>query len=170
MKNTLRSFAALAVTISLFGASVLAAPNDANDVRNTVMGFSTAWNHHDMVAFGKLFAADADFVNVGGYWMKGRKDIQLQHSYAHGTIPENAIRGGNPAHYGIFKTSTMKFTHIDIRFLRKGVAVAHVSWELLGDTRTSNPRHGVLTFVLTHQNDGWLIAVAQNTEINRVVK
>lgn len=64
----------------------------------------------------------------------------------------------------------MKFTHIDVRFLRKDVAVAHVNWELLGDTRTSNPRQGVLTFVLTHQNDGWLIAVAQNTEINRVVK
>jgi ketosteroid isomerase-like protein len=170
MRKTLRRYAALAVTISFFGASVLAAPNDVEDVRRTVMGFSTAWNHHDMLAFGKLFAVDADFVNVGGAWWKGQQQIQLNHAYSHGTIPENRIPGGNPAHYGIFKNSTMKFTHIDVRFLRKDVAVAHVNWELLGDTRTSTPRHGVLTFVLTDQNDGWLIAVAQNTEINRVVK
>jgi hypothetical protein len=41
---------------------------------------------------------------------------------------------------------------------------------LRGDSRTQNPRRGVFTFVLTRQNDGWLIAAAQNTEINRTVK
>jgi uncharacterized protein (TIGR02246 family) len=170
MRKTLRPIAALVVTISLFGASVLAAPNDAEDVRSTVMGFSTAWNHHDMVAFGKLFAVDADFVNVGGVWWQGRQQIQLNHAYSHGTIPENSIPEGNPSHYAIFKHSTMTFVHIKVRFLRKDVAVAHVNWKLLGDTRTSNSRHGVLTFVLTRQKGGWLIAVAQNTEINREVQ
>jgi uncharacterized protein (TIGR02246 family) len=170
MRKTLRPIAALAVTICLFGASVAAAPNDAEDVRSAAMGFSAAWNRHDMAAFGKLFAADADFVNVGGAWWKGRQEIQLHHAYSHGTIPENAAPGENPIHYGIFKHSTMTFVHTDVRFLRKDVAVAHVNWELRGDARTSQPRRGVLTFVLTRQNDGWLIAVAQNTEINRVVK
>lgn len=93
MRKTLRCLAELAVTISLFGASALAAPNDAEDVRSAVMGFSNSWNHHDMVAFGKLFAADADFVNVGGAWWKGRQQIQLNHAYSHGTISENSIPG-----------------------------------------------------------------------------
>ena len=31
-------------------------------------------------------------------------------------------------------------------------------------------RRGVFMFVLTRQNAGWLIAAAQNTEINRTVK
>jgi hypothetical protein len=54
--------------------------------------------------------------------------------------------------------------------LRKEVAIAHVNWELLADARTQNPRHGVFMFVLTRQNAGWLIAAAQNTEINRIVE
>jgi len=57
-----------------------------------------------------------------------------------------------------------------VRFLRKDVAVALVNSELVGDARTPNPRHTVLMFVVTRQNGGWLIAAAQNTEINRTVK
>jgi uncharacterized protein (TIGR02246 family) len=115
-------------------ARVLAAPIDEEDVRKTVGGFSQSWNHHDMEAFGKLFANDADFVNVAGDWWKGRKAIQAQHAYSHGSIPADtkgfeALR----VYYGIFKTSTIRFTEIDVRFLRSGVALAHASWELLGD-------------------------------------
>ena len=68
------------------------------------------------------------------------------------------------------KSSTTKFDQIDVRFLRNDVAIAHVHWELLGDARTQNPRRGVFLFVLTRQSGAWLIAVAQNTEINRTVK
>jgi uncharacterized protein (TIGR02246 family) len=57
-----------------------------------------------------------------------------------------------------------------VRFLRKDVAVAHASCELLGDARTPDPRHCMITFVLTRQDGVWLIAAAQNTEINRTVK
>lgn len=155
---------------SIWATGVLAAPNDVEGVRNVVASFATDWNRHDMEAFGKLFAPDAEFVNVGGFRWVGRQQIQIQHAYSHGTIPENAIRGGNPAHYGIFRHSTMKFVHIDVRFLRKDVAVSHVDWELLGDARTQNPRRGVLIFVLTRQNEAWSIADGQNTEINRAVK
>lgn len=163
-------FAMVALLAFLYTSIALAAKNDAEDVRNVVAGFATDWNHHDMDAFGKLFAQDADFVNVGGNLWVGRQDIQLRHAWSHGTIPKSALPGGNPAYYGIFKHSTMNFVHIDVRFLRKDVAVAHVNWELLGDARTPNPRRGVLTFVLTQQTGEWLVAAAQNTEINRTVK
>jgi hypothetical protein len=73
-------------------------------------------------------------------------------------------------YYGIFKNSTLKFDHIDLRLLRTEVAIAHVNCELLGDARTQNPRRGVFIFVLTRQSVGWLIAAAQNTEIGRTVK
>jgi hypothetical protein len=73
-------------------------------------------------------------------------------------------------YYGIFKNSVMKFQRIDVRFLGNDVAIARVNWELQGDARTQNPRHGTFMFVLTRQNVGWLIAAAQNTEINRTVK
>jgi ketosteroid isomerase-like protein len=150
---------------------ILVAANNADEVRNAVMGFATDWNHHDMEAFGELFALDADFVNVAGSLWKGRESIQMNHAWAHGAIPRNTpgFPKADP-HYGIFAHSRMKFVHIDVRFLRKDVAIARVNWELFGDARTANPRRGLLLFVLTRQDGGWLIAAAQNTEINRTVK
>ncbi len=155
----------------MWASCALAAPNDADEVRKVVAAFATAWNRHDMDAFGKLFAPDADFVNVAGDRWVGRKEIQLEHAYSHGTIPPSAMPKENPAHYGIFKHSMMNFVHItDVHFLRNDVAVAHAAWELRGDARTPDPRRGVFIFVLARQNDGWLIAAAQNTEIDRTVK
>ena len=58
------AFAGVAVLTSLFANRLLAAQNDAEDVRKVAAGFATAWNHHDLDAFGKLFAPDADFVSV----------------------------------------------------------------------------------------------------------
>jgi len=164
------------VTLSVFLASMTlsclaqlpAKPGDEAQVRQVVSGFVETWNRHDMEAFGRLFAPDADFVNVAGDWWKGRDAIQERHAYAHGTIPVDTP-GDQPRYYGIFKSTTLRFTQTDVRFLRKDVAVVHVSMELLGDSRTPNPRHTTATFVLTRQDGGWLIAAAQNTEIDRTV-
>ncbi len=160
------SLAAMALP---FVTCLLAEPNDKDAAQQVVSRFVDTWNHHDMEAFGKLFAPDADFVNVAGAWWQGREAIQMHHAYSHGTIPVET-QGELPAYFGIFKTSTLRFTQMDVRFLRKDVAVVHVSMELLGDVRTPNPRHTTATFVLTRQDNKWLIAVAQNTEINRTVK
>ena len=155
----------------LFVSRAEAAPNDDAEVRKAVGALPETWNRHDMQAFGRLFATDAEFVNVAGDWWKGRQEIQTQHAYSHGTIPADTQGfGALRAYYGIFKASTMRFSQIEVRFLRKDVAVAHASWELLGDSRTTEPRRGLFVFVLTRENGGWLIADAQNTEINRTVK
>jgi hypothetical protein len=165
-------FAAMAVSNFLFATGVPAAPNDAKEVRNVVAGFAATWNRHDLDAFGKLFAPDAYFVNVAGLLWVGQQSIQAQHAYLHGVIPADSpgFSEEDRPYYGIFKNSMMKFNQVDVRFLRQEVAIAHVNWELLGDARTQNPRRGVFMFVLTRQNVGWLIAAAQNTEINRTVK
>jgi hypothetical protein len=162
---------AVAVLNSLPANCALAASDDAQ-VRNVVAGFATAWNRHDMDAFGKLFAPDAEFVNVAGTCWTGRQSIQAQHAFTHGAIPADSPGFGaeDRPYYGIFRNSTMKFERIDVRFLRKEVAITRVSWELLGDARTPNPRRGVFMFVLNREHGGWLIAAAQNTEINRTVK
>ncbi len=164
--------AAMAVLNSLLATCALAAANDMEDVRNVVAAFATTWNRHDLDAFGKLFAPDADFVNVAGLRWTGRQSIQAQHAYIHGVIPADSPGFGEQdrRYYGIFKNSTLKFDQIDVRFLRKEAAISHVNWELLGDTRTQNPRRGVFIFVLTRQDVGWLIEAAQNTEIERTVK
>jgi ketosteroid isomerase-like protein len=170
-RNRLYPFLCLTFVVPLLISTVFAASSDERDVRKTVAGFPQSWNDHDMEAFGKLFATDADFVNVAGDYWKGRRDIQLQHAYTHGTIPIDT-KGFEEAHtyHGIFKSSTLRFNQVDARFLQSDVAVAHASWELVGDARMSNPRHGLLSFVLVRQGGVWLIASAQNTEIQRVVK
>ncbi len=172
MRKLSTVLAAVAVLTSLLVNCGLAAQNNAEDVRSVVAGFATTWNRHDLDAFGKLFAPNADFVNVAGVLWTGRQSIQAQHAYSHGVIPADSpgFSDEDRRYYGIFKNSTLSFGQIDVRFLRKEVAIAHVNWELLGDARMQNPRRGVFIFVLTRQNVGWLIAAAQNTEINRTVK
>lgn len=171
MNKTLTLLAA-AVLLCFFPAiCALAAPTDEARVQNVVAGFATAWNNHDMDSFGKLFAPDADFVNVTGILMKGRHEIQSHHAWSHGAIPESTqVPQTLPKNYGIFKNSTMKFATIDVRFLGKDVALVHVNWQLYGDARTSTPRRGIFLFVLNRGEEGWQIAAAQNTEINRPVK
>jgi ketosteroid isomerase-like protein len=168
VSKSLNLLAVVALVASLSPTFVFGAPNDEKGVRKV---FATDWNRHDMGAFGKLFAPDADFVNVAGVLMKGRRDIQMHHGWAHGAIPKTTqVRGTHAANYGIFKDSTMQFDAVDVRFLRREVALAHVKWQLLRDARTSTARQGVLLFVLTRGKEGWQIASAQNTEIHRTVK
>ena len=172
MRKLSTVLAALVVFNSAFASYVLAATNDTEDVRNVVAAVATTWNRHDMGAFGKLFAPDADFVNVAGLLYTGRQSIQAQHAYIHGVIPANSpgFSEEDRPYYGIFKNSMMKFDQIHVRFPRKEIAISRVNWELLGDARTQKPRRGAFIFVLTRQKVGWLIAAAQNTEIERTVK
>jgi uncharacterized protein (TIGR02246 family) len=139
---------------------------DEEAVRKAANGFPEAWNRHDMNAFGALFTPDADFVNVAGMHWKGRESIQLNHAFLHGAIPADSATLPKSA-YGIFKTSNTTNKQVDVRFLREDVAVAHVHSEMQGDARTKDTRRGLLVMILTKENGRWLVAVAQNTEINR---
>jgi uncharacterized protein (TIGR02246 family) len=121
-----------------------------------------------MNAWGALLTPDADFVNVSGRHWKGRESIQLNTAFLHGAIPADSAGVAPPkSAHGVFKTSNLTFTQIDVRFLRKDVAVVHAQNELVGDARTKDPRRTLMVMILTKENDRWLIAVAQNTEINR---
>jgi uncharacterized protein (TIGR02246 family) len=141
---------------------------DEEAVRKVVNGFAEAWNRHDMNALGALFTPDADFVSVIGTHSKGRESIQLSHAFIHGTIPADSAGVGIPkGGHGIYKTSSITHKRVDVRFLGKDVAVAHVQIELQGDARTKDPRQTLLVMILTKENGRWLIAVAQNTEINQ---
>jgi len=45
-----------------------------------------AWNAHDMSRFAACFAEDADFVNVRGWWWRGRGEIEPTHALLHETM------------------------------------------------------------------------------------
>jgi hypothetical protein len=153
MSKTLSLLMSLILMTPFFLTRVFAVPGDEEEVRKAVLNEVEAWNRHDMEAFGKAFALDADYVNAGEKWTKGRRAIQMNHEYLHGTIPVDTPGVDVPRElYGIFKTSTIRSTQIDVRFLRKDVAVAHVSSEMIVDDRTTSPRKFMLTFVLTRED------------------
>jgi uncharacterized protein (TIGR02246 family) len=142
--------------------------SDEEAVRKVVNEFAGTWNRHDTNARGAFFTPDADFVNVLGAHWKGRESIQLNHAFLAGAIPADSAGVTLPkSAYGIYKTSSVTHRQVDVRFLRKDVAVVHVQNELQGDARTKDPRRTLLLMILTKENGRWLVAVAQNTEINR---
>ena len=55
-------------------------------IRAQVERFVSAWNEHDMRALSRLFADDADFVNVVGIWWKSRREIEAAHAATHQTL------------------------------------------------------------------------------------
>jgi uncharacterized protein (TIGR02246 family) len=128
--------------------------SDEVGVNAVVHGFEDAWNRHDMDAFAKLFATDADFVNVVGMQWVGREAIKHHHAASHATI---------------FKTSTLTIGDTTVRFLKPDVAIARSAWTLSGMTSENGQmapmRTGILTHVLLRTDGHWLIVASQNTDI-----
>ena len=137
---------------------------DEEAVRNVVNGFAEAWNRHDTDALGALFAPSADFVIINGQRWKGRQEIQTNAAFLHGTIPPDSVGVTVPAQtYGIFSSVTYRFDGVDVRFINSHVAIVHVPWVQLGDTRLQESRRGMLTFVAARYRDRWALHAAHNT-------
>lgn len=130
------------------------AAEDEAAVRSIVRGFEEAWNRHDMDALARLFADDADFVNVIGARWIGRPAIKEAHQATHTTI---------------FKNSRLRIGETSVRFLKPDVAVSRSVWDLEGHTSPAGEpqpaRKGIFTNVLQKKDGGWQIVVAQNTDI-----
>ena len=113
-----------------------------------------AWNGHDMQSAGELLAPDADFVNVGGRWLRGRSQFIDYHVRLH----EMQMR-----------SSTWSNLALTVRALSAGVALAHLEWRIEGDRDPDGgrrePRQGVFTWVLAIEGDVALIAAAHNTNV-----
>lgn len=130
------------------------AAEDETAVRSVVRGLEEAWNRHDMDAFARLFADDADFVNVIGARWIGRPAIKEAHQATHTTI---------------FKNSRLRVGETSVKFLTPDVAVARSVWDLEGHTSPAGDaqaaRKGILTNVLQKKEGSWYVVVAQNTDI-----
>jgi len=116
--------------------------------------WQSAWNGHDMQRAGELLAPDADFVNVGGRWLRGR----IQFIDYHVRLHEMQMRN-----------STWSNLALTVRALSENVAVAHLEWRIEGDRDPDGarrePRHGLFTWVLAMEGDVALIAAAHNTNV-----
>jgi uncharacterized protein (TIGR02246 family) len=123
-------------------------------VTQVVQAFSDCWNRHDMTAFARLFAPDAEFVNVVGLWWKGRDEIEKAHEFTHATM---------------FRKSRLTIADLSIRFPLASIAIARSRWVLEGHVSPEDAplpaRKGVLLNVLQRGPAGWSIIDSQNTDI-----
>jgi uncharacterized protein (TIGR02246 family) len=154
MKRQLRGCAMILVIAALAGPAVYAGQTpDEAEIRKVEMGLQEAWNRHDMKAWANAFTEDADFVNVVGWWWKGRAEIEKKHVDSHAFA---------------FRESTLTIDEVHTRFLTPEFAVVHVLWTLVGhrnpDGTPGQPRKGIFTQVLQKRDGKWLIAAAQNTD------
>jgi uncharacterized protein (TIGR02246 family) len=122
-------------------------------IKANMQSFADAWNIHDAQQLARVFAEDADFVNVAGQWWKGKSELEQGHA--------NAF------------TNHLKNTHISfpstvVKFLRPDVAIYHSTWEMSGITSPDGSalplKHGILTAIAQQQNGVWLIIAVHNTE------
>lgn len=124
------------------------------EVTQVVLTFAECWNRHDMNAFAKLFAPDAEFVNVVGLWWKGREEIKKAHEFTHATM---------------FKNSRLTISDVSVRFPVADIAIARARWVLEGHVSPEGSplpvRHGILFNVLAKTPIGWSIIDSQNTDI-----
>ena len=124
---------------------------DESEIRQLQARQQDAWNRHDAKVYAALFSEDGDVVNVVGWWWKGRREIerQLQAAYA-----------------VVFRDSRLTITDVEVRFLARDVAIAHVRWTMEG-ARTPpsipEPRQGIQIQVLQKRNAAWRIVAFQNT-------
>lgn len=143
------------VTLLLMGFSTQ--PSVMNDtraadeaaLRANVKQLETGWNTKSGEAFAKPFAEDADYVIINGMYIKGRDVIAKSHQQIFDTI---------------FKDTTITLSVKQIRYLRPDVAVVHVSGHRDSPTKEL-VEDAMITFVMTKEKDGWVIAAFQNTAV-----
>jgi uncharacterized protein (TIGR02246 family) len=128
---------------------------DIRPIERVVRAFGECWNRHDVTAFARLFAEDAEFVSRVGAWWKGRAAIE----HAHRTMHATGLRDSRLALEGMA-----------VRFVRADVAIARASWRLHGrrgpaDEPLPEGRFILMT-LLVRGAQGWRIRDAQNTEID----
>ena len=145
----------LGLFIAIAGSSLpsvgAAQSRDETEIRSVQARQADAWNRHDAAAYANLFTVDGDVVNVVGWWWKGRSQIESRLTAAFAFV---------------FRQSTMSITAVHVRFLSPTIAIAHVTWTMVG-ARTPpgmpEPREGIQLQILKKSAGKWLIASFQNT-------
>jgi len=115
--------------------------------------FQSAWNAHDMAAFGALFHDDATFVNRFATYTRGVEAIVALHRGVHETV---------------YRDSTLENELIAVDEIAPGAATVHF-WSRLatGAAHPAGP-HRVDTLILavvTQRQGAWRIRAAENVTL-----
>lgn len=123
------------------------------DLTAVTAAFQQAWNAHDMDAFGRLFHADATFVNRFATYWRGVDQIVAGHLAIHTTI---------------YRDSTLVVDAPDVDPISDDAAILHF-WTRLsaGAAHPAGP-HQVDTLILavvTRREGEWRIQAAENVTL-----
>ena len=152
MKKILLVASVLVVVIASGSAVLASTPaEDEAEIRQVQVRQADAWNRHDAGAYARLFSEDGDVVNVVGWWWKGRSAIESKLTAAFAFV---------------FKESTLTITDVQVRFLDPSLAIAHVTWTMVGAKTppgVPEPKQGIQVQVLRKRGGKWMIETFQNT-------
>jgi uncharacterized protein (TIGR02246 family) len=145
--------ALLAFLLSLTMQPLLATkPGDVAAIRDLQTKQALAWNQHDAGAYANLFTENGDVVNVLGWWWRGREQIRSK-------LTE--------AFVWVFRDSELFIEEVNVRFLDRATAIAHVRWRMRGAKTppgaAAAPQQGIQLQVLRKLGGQWLIESFQNT-------
>jgi uncharacterized protein (TIGR02246 family) len=160
---TLRSAIALALfTISSLsrGADSTAQVSDEKPLRALLAAFGEAFAKLDAHAFSMVFHEDADFTNVWGMSVHGRKAIEEFH--------RPLLEGDGAGPIPSFRHAEFKLLDSRIRFLRPDVASIDATWTQTGAVQNGHDmafRKGLLMLIATREHDEWGIAVMHNMDL-----
>ena len=145
-----------AVLLVLFSGCVHAqgSPADEKAIRDVEAQWEAAWNSHDTAAMVRLFAPDADVINLAGEWFQGRdafeKSLKTLHSVK-------------------VKESVWQTEEVHIKFLTPETAIVHVYFNTRGERSPDGtpmpPRRGIFTRVEVKRSGHWMILASQATTI-----
>jgi uncharacterized protein (TIGR02246 family) len=125
--------------------------DEISAIKRLEKAWCDGWNTHNMKALTDLLLPGADFVTVGGTWLRGRKEFREHTALYHATS---------------FKHSkfTVRSTHI--KFLSPDLALTHVRWRMKGDFDPDGtprkPRTGIFTQLLQLSHGRWRILASHN--------
>ena len=160
MKNCLAVLALLLMLCpsSLYAQSGTAAirgnPADIRAIASVEAKWEEAWNSHDVPAMVRLFAPDADVVNLAGEWFKGREAFA------------KSLEG---LHSAKTKESVWHTERIETSFIAPEIAIVHVYFNSSGERNPDGtpmpPRRGIFTRVEQKRGGRWVIVASQATKI-----
>ena len=150
-----RLWVALAAVTLSTSSCATTSTGDARDefaIRQAVLAMTEAFNRRDDAALVALATPDADYVTVVGRWTRGTAAyVESRRSRFKGPLKNAVLRP--------------LVTHV--RFIRRDVAVVHVTHEISGmvdQAGTPLPPHPELsTRLYVKQGGRWLLSAFHNT-------
>jgi uncharacterized protein (TIGR02246 family) len=166
MKRTFFAVAVCAVMLSTTSRLKAQTMSDEQAVRKVLQDFHDALNARDLKAFDKLFAEDAEFVNVSASYAKGREEIIKMHDRAVNVVFKDVDFKALPK--GPEPVTTIRFLRPDVAIVHMQVDPANCPGCAAASAAMHQPQPGkgsqqVMVWVVSKHGDRWLIDLGQNT-------